>query len=107
MSGFLCQQSLVYIVQFIIFNIISVFVFGMDLQMKIIKLNWIHVLIMFIISIIGLQVLCHFQFNKTAWGLLILHMIFSSLLFITAIIDPKIKQKVEENIKKKEEENQK
>jgi len=103
MSGFLCQQSLVCIIQFVIFNIISVFIFGIDLILKILKQSWIKTLIMLIISIIVLQVLCHFQLNKTAWGLVILQIIFSSLLFITAIIDPKIKQTMKEDMKKKEE----
>ena len=103
MSGFLCQQSLVYIIQFVIFNIISVLVFGIDYLMDIIKHLWIQTLIGFIIFIAVLQVLCYFQFNKTAWGILITAIVLNTLFYITVLVDPKIKQKVKEDMKKKEE----
>ena len=100
MAGFLCQQSVVYIVQYIILNIISIFIFGPNLVFQIFANKFIHVLSAFLIPLILLQVLCHFKGNKTAWGSLIILIIFNIIMMISIIVDPKIKQKVEEDMKK-------
>jgi len=101
MAGFLCQQSLVYIVQYIILNIISIFIFGPNLVFQIFANRFIHVLLMFLIPIVLLQVLCHFKGNKIAWGLLIIGIILNVLMLISVIIDPKTKEKVEQEMKEK------
>lgn len=101
MAGFLCQQSLVYIVQYIILNIISIFIFGPNLVFQIFANRFIHVLSMFLIPLVLLQVLCYFKGNKIAWGLLIIGIIFNILMLISLIVDPKIKEEVEQQMKKK------
>ncbi len=101
MAGFLCQQSLVYIVQYIILNIISIFIFGPNLVFQLFANRFIHVLLMFLIPLVLLQVLCHFKGNKTAWGLLIIGIIFNIIGLISILVDPKIKEKVEQEMKKK------
>ena len=106
MAGLLCQQSLVYIVLYVVFSIIFAFILGFDLQMNIIKHSWVQMLITFILTIAIFQLLCYYKFNKTAWGILIFSTIISSISLIVSIMDPEVKEKVKQDMKKKEEENQ-
>jgi len=100
MSKFLCNQSYLYIVQYIIFNLISIFIFGPNLILQLFSNKLIHALLMFLLPLILLQVLCNFNLNKTAWGIIILAIIFNVLTVIFILADPNMKKKVEEGMKK-------
>ena len=102
MGKFLCQQSLIYIIQYIIFSLMATILFGFEFQIKMLTHNWIHALLGFLIPIILLQILCNYKGNKIAWGLLILGIIFNLIIFAMLIMNPKFKQQVEQDIKNKE-----
>jgi len=82
--------------------LISTLLFGYEFQMKMLSHNWIHISLGFLVPIILLQILCNYKGNKIAWGLLILAIVFNIVMFAMLITNPKFKQKVEEDIKKKD-----